>query len=132
MPDSYGWDVTGVVEFVGAPLSRVIKKITKVKNTTGKMLFIDEGWATPDTWTIFYNESRWLDIVPERHGMGTNFAFLDGHSEYWKWTDPRTREFARAANELDNPNDATGWMQTHEDNEDIRRLVTAVWGTVGW
>ena len=131
MPDSLGKSV-GMAEAMGAPESLLVNNITDVKNTGGRMLFIDEGWATPDTWTIHYAESKWWDLVPARHGFGTNLAFLDGHSEYWKWTDERTRRFAEDAMELENPNDAGLWWRPEPGNEDIRRLVTAVWGKVGW
>ena len=131
MPDSLGWE-SSLGPWTGAPDSLIIKNIANVKNTGGRMLFIDEGWATPDTWTIHYAESKWWDLVPARHGFGTNLAFLDGHSEYWKWTDERTRRFAEDAMELENPNDAGLWWRPEPGNEDIRRLVTAVWGKVGW
>ncbi|MHC5179350.1 MAG: type II secretion system protein [Planctomycetota bacterium] len=131
MPDSLG-PSPGMAKAMGAPASLLVNNITDVKNTGGRMLFIDEGWASPDTWTIYYDQQRWLDIVPARHGLGTNLAFLDGHAEYWKWGDERTRDFAIKAMDLENPDAATGLRDVQLGNEDIRRLVTAVWGKVGW
>ena len=131
MPDSLGQS-PGMAEAMGAPASLLVNNIATVKNTGGRMLFIDEGWASPDTWTIYYDQQRWLDIVPARHGLGTNLAFMDGHAEYWKWGDERTRKFAIEAMDLENPNAATGLQRPEDGNEDIRRLVTAAWGGVGW
>ena len=131
MPDSLGQN-EDMAEAMGAPASLLVNNIANVKNTGGRMLFIDEGWASPDTWTIYYDQQRWLDIVPARHGLGTTLAFMDGHAEYWKWGDERTRDFAIKAMDLENPDVATGLRDEHSGNEDIRKLVTAVWGKVGW
>ncbi|MHC5162458.1 MAG: hypothetical protein ACYSO4_04990, partial [Planctomycetota bacterium] len=98
--------------------------------------FIDEGFIGSVSWSIFYNEQRWWDIVPARHGLGTDLGFVDGHAEYWKWEDERTRRFAEEALALENPDQATleeyGFRRREPGNEDIRKLVTAVWGGVGW
>jgi prepilin-type processing-associated H-X9-DG protein len=96
------------------------------------MLFIDEGYTGSVSWSIFYDHEEWWDIVPARHGMGTDLGFVDGHAEYWKWGDERTRKFAIEAMELEDPDVATMWTNPQPGNEDIRKLVTAVWGGVGW
>jgi hypothetical protein len=57
---------------------------------------------------------------------------MDGHAEYWKWGDERTRDFAIKAMDLENPDVATGLRDENLGNEDIRKLVMAVWGSVGW
>lgn len=132
MPDSFNYVDIGLLALTGATESMLIKNIATLRNTAGRMLFLDEGWATPSSWTIFYNAPRWWDIVPERHASGTTLAFADGHTEYWKWEDERTRTFSREAMAMANPNDATYWRRVEPGNEDIRRLVTAVWGKVGW
>jgi hypothetical protein len=96
------------------------------------MLFIDEGFCTPGTWSIFYKQPKWWDPVPIRHGIGTTFAFGDAHAEHWKWRDQRTVDFGRAAAALENPDVASHWREVQPDNEDIEKLVRAVWGDVGW
>jgi prepilin-type processing-associated H-X9-DG protein len=137
MPDSFAYDGDGplIAADMGVPQpveNKLIKNISQLKNTGSRMLFIDEGFIGSVAWTIFYNEQRWLDIVPARHGLGTDLGFVDGHVEYWKWGDERTRKFALDALEEENPDDATFWRRHEPGNEDIRKLVTAVWGKVGW
>lgn len=132
MPDSFAYDGLGLLAVSGATESMVIKNLFAIRNTATRMLFIDEGWATPASWSIMYKTQQWWDIVPERHASGTTLAFADGHTEYWKWVDDRTRQFSKDAARLDNPNDATYWRRIEPGNEDITRLVTAVWGHVGW
>ncbi len=132
MPDSFAYDNLPLLSINGAAESMLINNLSKVRSSGNRMLFIDEGWATPASWSIMYATQQWWDIVPERHASGTTLAFVDGHTEYWKWEDERTRVFSREAEQLENPNDATFWRRIEPENEDIRRLVTAVWGHPGW
>lgn len=132
IPDSFNYDNLGILTVNGANESMLIKNLSKVRNPGGRMLFIDEGWATPSGWAIMYKTQQWWDIVPERHASGTTLAFVDAHAEYWKWKDERTRAFSREAESLANPNDATYWRRIEPGNEDILRLVIAVWGHPGW
>jgi hypothetical protein len=134
MPDCYlvKNPVSSVIAQIGANESMLVKKMEQLKRPSERIVFIDEGFATPSVWTIFYYQERWWDPVPIRHGMGTDFTFGDGHCEYWKWQDPRTREFGLWANSLANPNDASFRRERQRDNKDIYRLVMAIWGRVGW
>jgi prepilin-type N-terminal cleavage/methylation domain-containing protein/prepilin-type processing-associated H-X9-DG protein len=132
IPDSFAYDNLGILSINGATESMLIKTLSTVRSSGNRMLFIDEGWATPASWSIMYKTQQWWDIVPERHASGTTLAFVDGHAEYWKWEDERTRKFAQEAEQLENPNDATYWRRVEPGNEDLRRLATAVWGRPGW
>jgi prepilin-type processing-associated H-X9-DG protein len=40
--------------------------------------------------THWKTEGGWVDPIGDWHMDGANFAFLDGHVEYWKWQDGRT------------------------------------------
>ncbi|MHC5155155.1 MAG: type II secretion system protein [Planctomycetota bacterium] len=137
MPDSFAYDGDGplIAEYAGVPQpveNMLIRNISQIKNSGGRMLFIDEGFIGSVSWSIFYNEEKFWDIVPARHGLGTNLGFVDGHAEYWKWGDERTRKFAIDALEEFNPDDASLWRDPQPGNEDFRKLVTAVWGGTGW
>lgn len=37
--------------------------------------------------------TEWVDTPAAPHGSGTCITFLDGHCEFWVWTDPRTSAF---------------------------------------
>jgi prepilin-type N-terminal cleavage/methylation domain-containing protein/prepilin-type processing-associated H-X9-DG protein len=73
-----------------------VKRLNQVKRQGERFVFIDEGKISPDSWTVYYDRESWWDQPTVRHGDGTNFSFVDGHSEYWKWRDARTVELARA------------------------------------
>lgn len=53
----------------------------KVQSSSGA--FVVE--AAPST--------EWVDTPASPHGGGTCISFLDGHCEFWVWTDPRTSAF---------------------------------------
>jgi prepilin-type N-terminal cleavage/methylation domain-containing protein/prepilin-type processing-associated H-X9-DG protein len=105
---------------------------TQIPNLTDQIVFLDEGRLSPSSWTIWYDQERWWDQITARHGDGTNFSFADGHSEYWKWKDPRTLDVANA--------DYATWQNTTRNgsgsfsygNEDLHRVQRGVFGKLGY
>ena len=93
---------TGTMD--GSVSKRVGKTVLWLKRTSDivspgaayRMVFIDEGWVTPDSYAMHYNQGIWWDDAPVRHGDGTNCSFADGHVEYHKWSGPDTVRFGKA------------------------------------
>ncbi len=131
MPDSFAQNSTIPIT-AGANKSMVVYKMSQLLRPGERMVFVDEGFASSSTWSIFYYQQRWWDPVPLQHSDGTTMSFGDGHSEYWKWQDSRTIEFGKAARALENPNEASYWRERQRGNQDITRIVKAVWGKIGW
>jgi prepilin-type N-terminal cleavage/methylation domain-containing protein/prepilin-type processing-associated H-X9-DG protein len=111
----------------------------QIKSPNRRVVFLDEGRLSTNSWTIYYDEERWWDKVTARHGDGTNWSFADGHSEYWKWKDPRTIKIAK----MDYiPWINTGWWQPGANlngnlnfspgNQDLHKVQKAVWGKLGY
>lgn len=100
---------------------QIIKRRTQIREPGGRAVFLDEGRLTPCSWTVYYDQEEWWDGPPIRHGDGTNFSFADGHSEYWKWKDPRTIALAKGKGGTD-----------HRGNPDLHRVQRAVWGKLGY
>lgn len=103
-----------------------IKHETEFKKPHIRITFLDDGGtsgAALGGWTLFsiYNSRcwEWWDPPPIRHGDGTTFAFVDGHTEFWKWEDPRTIEFGRQMR---------AWSQPQPDNQDLYKSEVGVWG----
>ncbi|MCU0914466.1 MAG: prepilin-type N-terminal cleavage/methylation domain-containing protein [Planctomycetes bacterium] len=104
----------------------------QIKRADERIVFLDEGRLSPNSWTLWYDQERWWDQITARHGDGTNFGFADGHSEYWKWKDPRTVDVAKA--------DYTVWQNTTRNgadsysygNEDLHRVQRGVWTKLGY
>jgi prepilin-type processing-associated H-X9-DG protein len=105
----------------------MIKKRMQIPHPTYRVVFLDDGGTSPAAkggWTVYIQQEKWWDPPPVRHGDGTNFSFVDGHSEYHKWEDPRTIEFGKKI-----PPSAQSPVQ--DGNVDIRWAAIAVWGKAG-
>lgn len=46
---------------------------------------------------------EWTDTPASPHGNGTCITFLDGHCEFWVWTDPRTLAFPFGKHNIQSP-----------------------------
>jgi len=95
-----------------------------------RMVFIDEGWVTPDSYAVHYDVATWWDDAPVRHGDGTNCSFADGHADYHKWegivTIKRGRDNERAhASDHYAPTTDAGM-------KDLQWLQKATWGHLGY
>jgi prepilin-type N-terminal cleavage/methylation domain-containing protein/prepilin-type processing-associated H-X9-DG protein len=107
-----------------------IKNLTEIGKPAPaeRMVFIDEGRTTGDSYAVHWEQHQWWDAPASRHGFGTTFSFADGHVEYWKWSDPRTIEGGKAVLE---PGDK--WWNIRATlaiggNVDLYRIQKAVWG----
>ena len=102
---------------------QILKSRVQIRRPGQRAVFVDEGQLSPSSWTVNYDREQWWDGITVRHGDGTNFSFADGHSEYWKWKDPRTIKFARG--------EISG-QSSVPDNLDLYRVQKAVWGKLGY
>ena len=95
-----------------------------------RVVFIDEGWATPGSYAVHYQNEVWWDDPTVRHGDGTTLAFADGHSEYWKWRGTGTVKIGR---EHDRCHFTSGWApQAQADYQDLYRMQEGTWGRLGY
>jgi len=97
----------------------VVRKRTELKVPGNRLVFVDEGWVSTESWTIWPDRIQWWDSIPLRHGEGTTFGMADGSSEYWKWKDQRTIDFANGQGDP---------VLSAQDNEDFMKLYRAAWG----
>lgn len=103
----------------------MIKRLSQVRRPGERFVFIDEGRISPDSWTVFYDQESWWDRPTVRHGDGTNFSFADGHSDYWKWRDPRTVKLAKATS-------SQAIESVQPGNPDLHAVQKAAWGKLGY
>jgi prepilin-type N-terminal cleavage/methylation domain-containing protein len=102
------------------PPGKVVRKMSELRSPGTRMAFIDEGLASTESWTIYPDRISWWDAPPTRHGEGTTVAMGDGSSEYWKWYDQNTVDFAQGIN--------TDPVATAINNEDFLKLQMSIWG----
>lgn len=68
--------------------------IAAVPEPSRTMYFLEEPdprGANLGSWVMRLFEDKWVDPIGYWHNDGSNFTFVDGHVEYWKWQDPRTK-----------------------------------------
>ena len=92
--------------------------LNRIKRASERIVFLDESPPSSGSWGINCTVEGWNDPVPRLHSGGTTFAFADGHSEFWKWMDPRTLEVSSYS--------ASGTIQP--GNEDLHKVQRAAWG----
>lgn len=78
-----------------------MKNISAYRKPHSRIIFIDEGWVTPDSFAVVYSTSAsssevWWDDPPVRHGNGTAQSYADGHSDWMKWEGKWTVEYGLA------------------------------------
>lgn len=110
----------------------IIKNRQQIRNPSERMVFLDEGRLSPSSWTVWYDQERWWDQITVRHGDGTNVAFADGRSEYWKWKDPRTVEIAEMDYDYWQNTGRNGGQSNSPGNPDLHKVQRAVWSKLGY
>ncbi len=73
-----------------------VENMDEVRRPHSKIVFIDEGYGTPDSFAVNFTTALWWDDPPVRHGDGTAQSFADGHSDWRKWRGAWTVEYGLA------------------------------------
>jgi len=110
----------------------MVHRRMQIRRADERIVFLDEGRLSPNSWTLWYDQERWWDQITARHGDGTNFGFADGHSEYWKWKDPRTIEIAKMDYDQWQNTGRQGALSNSPGNEDLHRVQRGVWTKLGY
>jgi prepilin-type N-terminal cleavage/methylation domain-containing protein/prepilin-type processing-associated H-X9-DG protein len=107
-----------------------VKKRTEIRpNLAQRLVFIDEGFMTSDAYAVHYNQERWWDDAPVRHGDGATLSFADGHAEHWKWVGTDTIKRARTE---ENQHSANWTPETTAGFQDLYRMQRGCWGKLGY
>jgi len=91
-----------------------------------RMVFIDEGALTPDSFGVHYLHNYWWDDPPVRHSDGATVSWADGHASHLKWKAVETIEFGRATQDYYGGGGFS--PQTEEGIKDLEDFRRAVWG----
>lgn len=104
-----------------------IKTKAEIENPQARIVFLDEGWATPGSFATHYNKEHWWDDPVARHGDGVPLSFADGHTGYRLWKGDETTQMARSR---ETP--PTSIPITPEGREDLHGFQIGVWGSLGY
>ena len=110
----------------------IIKNMFEIRRPGERFVFTDEGKVIKYAWAVEHKKADWRDQPPVQHGNGATFSFADGHSEYWKWEDPRTIEIAEMDYDYWQSTGRHGSISTQPGNPDLHRVQKAVWGELGY
>ncbi len=118
-----------------------MKNLEQILEPGERIVFIDEGWVTPDSFAVNFNNANWWDDPPVRHGDGTAQSFADGHSDWMKWKGRWTVAYGLATIGIHPQNGyppgATFGGQsfppaTNADWEDLYWIQRGCWGELGY
>jgi prepilin-type N-terminal cleavage/methylation domain-containing protein/prepilin-type processing-associated H-X9-DG protein len=110
-----------------------IKRRTEITSPgpAQRMVYIDEGAMTPDSFAVHYAQrGPWWDDPPSRHGDGTTISWADGHVSHLKWKAAETIDWAR--DHRDYYGGGGFNPTTPEGIEELEEFQKAVWGKVGY
>ena len=110
-----------------------IKRIHEVSSPAPamRMVFIDEGAMTPDSFAVHYNQQGpWWDDPPSRHGDGTTVSWADGHSSHLKWKAAETIQHAKDSKDYYRGGSFN--PSTPEGIQELKDFQKAVWGRLGY
>lgn len=107
----------------------ILKSKEQIKNAPYRIVFLDEGWVTPDSYAVHYDQEVWWDDPKCRHGDGITVGMADGHTEYWKWKGIETIKFGRNATWI-----YIGGLAptTPAGREDLHNMQKSCWGGFGY
>jgi prepilin-type processing-associated H-X9-DG protein len=127
---------TGTVEGV-----HWIKNMTQILEASERLVFIDEGWATPDSYAVNFTTAAWWDDPSAIHGGGMSASFADGHSEWHRWKGKWTVAYGLATFGIHPQNqyppgtplpDGTIVPATIDDFYDLYWIQIGCWGELGY
>jgi len=118
-----------------------IKNLGQILKPGERIVFIDEGKVTPDSFAVNFNMALWWDDPPVRHGEGSAQSYADGHSEWHRWKGKWTAAYGLATIGIHPKNnyppgaslpDGTIVPATSADWEDLYWIQRGCWGELGY
>lgn len=106
-----------------------------VRRAADRFVFIDEGYQTPDSYTVYYWRESWWDEPPIRHGKGSVVSCADGHADFYKWRGSDTIELGKKrdlGNARTQPQVVPTNPETQEGCEDLHWVQRGCWGKLGY
>jgi prepilin-type N-terminal cleavage/methylation domain-containing protein/prepilin-type processing-associated H-X9-DG protein len=114
-----------------AAVQRIVKIRSQIRIPGQRIVFVDEGFMTPDSYAVYYDSpaDTWWDAPMMRHSGGTDYGFVDGHSEHRKWKSTETVEIAKSQDKMHTNNIKP---KTADGKRDLYMVQKLVWGNLGY
>ena len=99
----------------------MVKTLNQIKGTSSRIVFIDEGTLSPDSYAVYNGVQTWYDPPMARHGNGTDLSFSDGHAGRVMFKAPETIDAAK--------NNDYGYRPTTcGGKDDLYKIQFGTWG----
>lgn len=109
--------------------SPFVDNMMQINQPSERMVFIDEGRLTPDSFAVYYVRKVWWDSPPVRHRDGTTFSYADGSVRYYKWQGSDTIMIGKDALQSHingiSPATSDGFL-------DLQFIQKGCWGKLGY
>ncbi len=99
----------------------MVKYLNQIRGASMRMVFIDEGTLSPDSYAVYTNAPNWFDPPMARHGNGTDVSYADGHAGRLMWKAPETLKAGK-------DNIYNYQPQTCAGMEDLYKVQFGTWG----
>jgi prepilin-type N-terminal cleavage/methylation domain-containing protein/prepilin-type processing-associated H-X9-DG protein len=73
----------------------MVKNLNQIKGSATRIVFIDEGRLSPDSYAVYNFQQIWYDPPMARHGNGTDVSYTDGHAGRLMWSAKWTYDLAK-------------------------------------
>jgi prepilin-type N-terminal cleavage/methylation domain-containing protein/prepilin-type processing-associated H-X9-DG protein len=114
-----------------ASVALIVKVKTQIRNASDRIVFVDEGFMTPDSYAVYYDSPKdtWWDAPMMRHSDGTDYGFADGHSDHRTWKSKETVKIAKSQDKMHTNNIKP---ETDDGKRDVYMVQKLVWGKLGY
>ncbi|MBM4103833.1 MAG: type II secretion system protein [Planctomycetes bacterium] len=118
-----------------ATAGKVINKISKLKNTGQRFLFVDNAGYNYDAYAaLWYSQPKWWNLPNVFHSGSSVNGFADGHVEGYKFDADTVRVVKE---EIEKIMSIGGSYKMPQDldytkNEDLKYYQMATWGSIPW
>ena len=105
----------------------MIKYLNQIKGTSTRIVFLDEGTLSPDSYAVYNYRQTWFDPPMVRHGDGTDTSYADGHAGRMMWKSLATVQAGNTFPQIYN------WPPPANDcaaQNDLYRVQIACWGKI--
>ncbi|MFC1780675.1 type II secretion system protein [Planctomycetota bacterium] len=117
-------------EFTANDSTLCVKNVLDIKNPSQRLVFIDEGYVSPDSFATYYDKELWWDDPPVRHSDGVTVTFADNHAVYRKWKGADTVKFGKDYERDFSQNDYA--PTTDEGRMDLHWIQKGCWEKMGY
>jgi prepilin-type processing-associated H-X9-DG protein len=105
--------------------SLCLKIAGQVKRPAERIVFLDEGSPTPDSFAVYYYQPKWFDPPTVRHAKGSDASYADGHAARIMW---RAQETFQAGTDVVFNYAPTTCL----GKNDLYKMQMRCWGKIGY